>query len=139
MLGIPMSPYDDVLRARKHLASGHLRRSLAAAWIAADAALRDGDADTLRAVIDIAADLQSTTDERVSRDAQRLAAYCQHSIDGAGGGIESHSILSRISRMGRARRSCPDCAERIPAEARVCRYCGFRLTPPEAPSQADRG
>ena len=29
----------------------------------------------------------------------------------------------------RLRRRCPDCAERIRYEARVCRYCGRRLRP----------
>ena len=124
-----MSSSDDVQHARDHLAAGHLRRSLGAAWRAADAALREGDAEALRAVIVLAEELQQNTDERVALDGQRLESYCQHTLDGAGGGVESHTILARISRIGRSRRACPDCAEQIPAQARVCRYCGFRFEP----------
>lgn len=30
--------------------------------------------------------------------------------------------------------TCPDCAELIQADARVCRFCGHRLAPPPAAS-----
>lgn len=122
-----MSASDDVQDARNHLAAGHPRRSLSAAWRAADAALREGNASTLQSVMAIAEELQRNSEKRVATDAQRLASYCQHALDGAGGGVESHSILSRISRMRKPRKACPDCAEQIPAEARVCRYCGYRF------------
>ena len=64
---------------------------------------------------------------RAGRRAEQLATYCRLSLDGANDVVESHSILARISRMRRPRRTCPDCAEQIAAEARVCRFCGFRL------------
>lgn len=124
-----MSAAEDAQAARDHLAHGHARRALSEAWRAADAALREGAAEALREVIAIAEELQRSTDDRVSRDAQRLTSYCQHTLDGAGGGVESHSLLSRLSRLRQSRRACPDCAEQIPVQARVCRFCGFRFTP----------
>jgi hypothetical protein len=48
--------------------------------------------------------------------------------------IVLYSVLT-VRRAALARReaefrSCPDCAERIRATARVCRHCGYRLAPP---------
>ena len=122
-----MSATDELQSAQDHLAAGHLRPSLRAAWRAADAALREGDSEVLHSVIGIAEQGMQSPEPRLARDAGRLLSYCQHTLEGAGGGVESHSVLARLSRIRRPRRTCPDCAERIPVEARVCRYCGFRF------------
>lgn len=122
-----MSASYELQTAHANLAAGRLRRSLRAAWRAADAALREGDVASLRSVIVIAEQAQHSPNPRVARDAERLLSYCQHTLDGAGGGVESHSVMARLSRIRRPRRTCPDCAERIPVDARVCRYCGLRF------------
>ncbi len=122
-----MSAAEDLHSARVHLAAGHVRRALSAAWRAADAALLEGDSLTLQSVIPLAEQIGHVATGGQSRDAEQLASYCTHALDGAGGGVESHSILSRISRWRQPRRTCPDCAEQISAQARVCRYCGFRF------------
>jgi hypothetical protein len=124
-----MSAPDDLQKARHHVADGHHRRAVSAAWRAADSALREGDAEALREVVDLAAQLEQDPDTRVAKDAHQLRSYGQAALDGAGGGVESQSILSRIFRLAQPRKACPDCAEQIPVKARVCRYCGLRFEP----------
>ena len=36
-------------------------------------------------------------------------------------------VRDRVRKARRSRVPCPDCCERIPAAARVCRFCGCRL------------
>ena len=124
-----MGSSADLQSARDHLAAGHLRRCVTAAWRAADAALTEGDRESLRSVMALADELRLNDVARVAKDGERLASYCRHTLDGAGGGVESHALLARISRIGKPRRACPDCGEKIPNQARVCRYCGYRLAP----------
>lgn len=45
-------------------------------------------------------------------------------------------IIVLISRRG-ARKPCPYCGERIPAEARVCRFCGRELGTVPAPEEGE--
>ncbi len=122
-----MSASDEVRKATDYLANGHPRRSLSAAWRAADSSLREGDADALRAIIAMCDELVEHPDRRVANDARQLSSYCQHTLDGAGGGVESHTIIARLSRMRQPKRVCPDCAEKVQQRARVCRFCGFRF------------
>lgn len=42
-------------------------------------------------------------------------------------GAVAVSVYGLRQKYGREFRPCPDCAETIPADAEVCRYCGFRL------------
>ena len=122
-----MASPDDLKKARDALVSGHPSRCLDAGWRAADTALRAGDADALREVIGIAKIVRESSQGRIAANAQQLESYCRHSLEGAGGGVESHSIIARIARMRQPRKRCPDCAEQIHAQARVCRYCGYRF------------
>lgn len=121
-----MAASDELDRANELLAAGHPRRALRTAWRAADSALFTRDPDTMAELAAFADTLAAVTSGKDAADAERLASYCRHTIDSAGG-VESHSVISRISRIRRPRRTCPDCAERIPQEARVCRFCGYRF------------
>ena len=130
-----MSASDEVRKAPDYPAHGHPRRSLSAAWRAADTSLREGDAEALRTIIAMCGELHEHPDKRVASDARQLSSYCQHTLDGAGGGVQSHSIIARISRMRQRKRVCPDCAEQVLQRARVCRFCGFRFANLTDPSE----
>ena len=130
-----MSASDEVRKATDYLANGHPRRALSVAWRAADTSLREGDAEALRAIMAICEALHEDPDKRVASDARQLSSYCRHTLDGAGGGVESHTIIARISRMREPKRVCPDCAEKVLRRARVCRFCGYRFADPAEPSE----
>ena len=130
-----MSASDEVRTATDYVAHGHPRRALSAAWRAADTSLREGDAEALRAIMAICEELRENPNKRIARDARQLSSYCQHTLNGAGGGVESHSIIARISRIRQPKRVCPDCAEQVQQRAHVCKFCGFRFESLDDPSE----
>ena len=130
-----MSASDEVRKTTDYLVHGHLRRALSSAWRAADTSLREGDAEALRAIMAICEVLRENPNKRIASDARQLSSYCQHTLDGAGGGVQSHAIIARISRMRQPKRVCPDCAEQVQQRAHVCKFCGFRFESLDDPSE----
>ena len=63
-------------------------------------------------------------------DAEQLAAFCTACI------LEPRDKSAKLwefkgwFRRDPKTRHCPDCAEEIAIDARVCRFCGYRLAPP---------
>lgn len=117
---------DPLTRARSHWAGGNARAAIGSGWDAANDALISGDRVTVEAVAVLAADIATATGGRVSEDAAQLSSYCRLALDGVGTGVQATSVLGRM--FGRTkRRKCPDCAERISVEAKVCPHCRYRF------------
>jgi len=124
-----MSAARQLDDARAEWARGRGRRAINLAWGAVNRAMDHGDDEILRDAADLARDIASKEDGSVAREAQRLADYCEACLAGAGNGTQSEGLLGLITGW-RRKRKCPDCAEPISREARVCPHCGFRLAPP---------
>lgn len=124
-----MTASDDLATMQERVSAGHLRRALRAGWRAAEAALLTRDADTLRRLVGLSAQIATDASGGVAREAARLEAYCRHSLDASGGAVESHAIAARLSRLRKTTRNCPDCTAQIPEDARACQHCGYRDEP----------
>lgn len=117
---------EHVDAVRRLLAEGRDRKALDGAWEAAQAALRDGDEQAMAAVRDLAQEIAGQSSGRAERQARQLASYCSACLEGAGGGVRLDSLFARLFGVGRRTKRCPDCAEKIDARARLCRFCGYR-------------
>lgn len=126
-----------VARAQGELDAGRPGPALRTAWQAVNQAMLQADDRPVRAALPLAEALVAATSGRDREDAETLVRYCRAVLDGVGGGVSSPGIFDRLfGRRGRDerdeaprsdRRRCPECAEDIHVEAKVCRYCGHRL------------
>ena len=128
-----MTPQDRIDEARVAWARGDARRAVAQGWDAVNTAMDRGADAILMQARDLALAIAEATEGRSQADARRLYDYCRHCLAGVGTGTQAPSLFALIT--GWRRRKCPDCAESIAREARVCPHCGYRLAPPPtAPS-----
>jgi Uncharacterised protein family UPF0547 len=116
--------------ARQALERGKPRQALRDAWAGGQIAARLNDTRGLEAAIEVAKEIRERTDGRGRADAETLVRYCSHCLVDAEAGVRrSASPFAWLLRVGPARplKPCPDCAEKIHAAARVCRFCGYRF------------
>jgi hypothetical protein len=119
-------------RARAEQVAGRPKAALGPAWDAVQAAMRAQDEGPVRDVQLLARDIAASSEGGVRADAEKLAAYCAALLEGVGGGVRMPGLLERMllagrSRPGDDRRPCPECAESIKREAKVCRFCGHPM------------
>lgn len=128
-----MRPSEHLELAQAEWARGNARKAVAAAWDAVNRAMDRGDDSVMRGAVELARTIADATSGSVAQEARRLADYGDSCLAGVGSGTQAESLLNMITGW-RRRRSCPDCAESIARNARVCPHCGFRLAPPPATS-----
>lgn len=127
-----MSAGSRLDEAREAWARGDARRAVALGWDAVNNAMDTGIDDVLAQARDLAQSVAEASDGRAAKDAEQLRDYCRHCLAGVGNGTQSQSLLALLTSW--RRRKCPDCAESIARDARVCPHCGYRLAPPPAAS-----
>jgi hypothetical protein len=135
-----MKAQQLVERARQELAAGRYAAANRSGWEAVQAAMIGQDEEPVRQVLVIARGVADAAEGGTREEAEKLATYCAALLEGVGGGVRAPSLIDRLfsRRSTSDRRRCPECAEDIAADAKVCRYCGHRLYPdpplPSAPS-----
>ncbi len=117
--------------AQQELDAGKYGAANRTAWEAVQSAMLAQDEGPVREVLGIAREIAARTEGGTRDEAEKLASYCAALLEGVGGGVKAPSLLDRLfsRRSGSDRRSCPECGESIAVAAKVCRFCGHRLSP----------
>jgi len=119
----------NVVRSRELLAREKCRPALNEAWKAASVAVNTDDERGLAVVRRLAEEIEARASGRTQRQAAILGSYVEHCRDASASGARQGSLFARLFGVGRApgTKTCPECAEQVRAQAKVCRFCGNRF------------
>ena len=118
-----MDPWDSAWRS---LADADFSAALRYGWRAATNAARTQDDQSLTELARLADEVVARTEGAQHADAQRLGAYCRACLTEPRDPADGFWGLGRLFSRGQRRKTCPDCAESIALNARLCRFCGYR-------------
>lgn len=122
---------DPLEPVQSALASGRPAIAVDLAWKAVRPAVLAQDTVLLARCVHLAEEIALASDGDVRLEAEQLAAYCSACLAEPREAIPSSwSMKGMFRRRTPDRRKCPECAEDIAVAARVCRFCGYRISPP---------
>lgn len=113
--------------ARAALEAGNPSSAIDFAWRAVRPAVLRQDVATIRETRAFAEGVAAQASGAAQDEAEQLAAYCTACILQPRDAQPSVWSTKRLFSWGSAKKTCPDCAERVLSDARVCRYCGYRF------------
>lgn len=120
---------DPLVTAWAALDAGRPDEALRLAWQATMPAVLHQDDEALNRAALLAEEIAARSEGPVRQEALQNAAYWAACVtsprDGQGSAWSFRRWFSRPPRQVRI--PCPECAESIMKDARVCRFCGHRL------------